>query len=181
METWQLIGIALLVIVLLASPLWKGLLTSRAQKAGEDAGKAFAAKRLPAALDALSTTLDLQTDADTATEVINAAVTVKPKKATAVGPGRWHVTFADRDDVHLRLTDIPGGVRLAVVKTIEFQQFPQGGGDWAKFRERIVEAARARGVATSEGATPHLQRVGDPSGNETLSGAPASIWVAPAG
>jgi hypothetical protein len=177
-ETWQFIGIAILVIALLASPLWKGLLTSRAQRAGENAGKAFAAKRLPAALDALSTTLDLRTDVGTATEVINAAVAAKPKKAAAAGPGQWHVTFADRDDIHLRLTDVPGGVRLAVVKTIEFQEFPQGGGDWAKFRERVVEAAQARGIATGEGAAAHLRRIADPSGKETLSGAPASIWVA---
>ncbi|WP_154793099.1 hypothetical protein [Occultella kanbiaonis] len=178
METWQFIGIALLVIALLASPLWKGLLTSRAQRAGENAGRAFAAKRLPTALDALSTTLDLRTDAGTATEVINAAVAAKPKKAAAAGPGQWYVTFADRDDIHVRLTGVPGGVRLAVVKTIEFQEFPQGGGDWAKFRERVVAAAQARGVATTQGASPHLQRIADPSGRETLGGARASIWVA---
>ncbi|GAB3810614.1 hypothetical protein GCM10028820_00450 [Tessaracoccus terricola] len=179
MPTWQYIGILLLILVLFLSPLWKGMLTRRAQKFGEDAGKNFAAKRLPVALDALSTTLELQTDPATATDVINQAVAAKPKLASAAGPGTWHVAFAERDDVHCRLTEVDGGVRLAVVKSVEFQQFPQGAAYWKKFRERIVKAAQDRGIATREGTSPHLQRITDSSGEATSGGGPACIWVAP--
>ncbi|MBZ2197603.1 hypothetical protein [Occultella gossypii] len=42
-----------------------------------------------------------------------------------------------------------------------------------------AEDALGRRVATTEGASAHLQRIADPSGRETLGGAPASIWVAP--
>lgn len=179
MPNWQYILILLALLVLLSYPIWRRFVLAKVHRVGEDAGQKLVAKRLPGLLDALSTTLELQADPATAEEVINAAVAAKPKKATSAGPGLWNVTFTERDDVQTRLTQTDGGVRLAVVKAIEFMDYPQGGQDWEAFRGRIVEAAQARGVATREGTSPHLQRVLDPKGGETLRGNPKCIWVAP--
>lgn len=177
MDTWTIVlGIAALLLIF-GSPFLKRYLNRKAQNFGEQAGKNFAAKRLPVALDQISTTLELQTDPATATALLNEVVAAKPKKAAAAGPNLWHVSFASRDDIHVRQSQTPTGVLLDVVKTIEFQEFPQGGNDWGKFRGRVVEAAQANGIATREGSSPHLQRVQDPNGGETLGGNPVHVWV----
>lgn len=176
MPTWQYVLILLLLLVLLSYPIWRRFALNKAHQVGANAGKALTAARLPATLEALATTVVLQTDVATATEVINQAVAAKPKKATAVAPGLWHVAFAERDDIHARLTQTQGGAELAVVQVIEFGNFPQGQQDWAKFLERIVEAAQARGIATREGTAPHLERVPNPNGDS--AGTPA-LWMAP--
>lgn len=179
MSPWQYVLILLALVILISYPIWRRFVVGKANELGANAGKSMVAKRLPGLLDELATTLDLQTDVATATEVINQAVAAKPKKATAIAPGLWHLAFSSSDDVHARLTQTESGARLAVVKTIEFMDYPQGGQDWKAFRGRVVEAAQARGVATSEGTSPHLVRAQNPQGDAQSLANAEHMWVAP--
>ena len=142
----------LFLVIVIGAPLLKGYLNQKAANFGAQAGKKFAAKRLPAALELLGGTVRLHTSAEAAQQIVEEAMGHKPKRYTTLAPGRYTMQAIDKDDVTFALAPVTGGIELRIVRIKEHMGFPQGAVYWPDLRAAVVKAAEARGVATTEAA-----------------------------
>jgi hypothetical protein len=154
---YLLVGLFVLVLV-----VFNGKIRSRARRAGRDAGtragQKYADGKLPGALQAMGTTLVLETSAAAAAQVVDSAVATKPKRFQKVADGTYTAKFAEADDVHVRLEPAGSGTRLQVESFRDYMQFPQGRKEWDDLQERVTAAAADAGVPVTEGEVLTYER-----------------------
>lgn len=149
-------------VLVLALVMFGGKIRSRARRAGRDlgtrAGQKYADGKLPGALEAIGTTLVLETSLAAATQVVDTAVATRPKRFRTAADGAYTATFVEPDDVRIRLEPVGSSTRLQVESFRDYMQFPQGRKEWDDLRERVTAAATEAGVSVRDGEVLTYER-----------------------
>ncbi|GAA1729614.1 hypothetical protein [Aeromicrobium alkaliterrae] len=154
---YVVLGAALLVLVWFLPRIRR-----RARRWGNDvgtkAGQKFADNRLPGALAGLGATLVLETNQESAAQVVSAAAATKPKRFRSETPGLVTAKFVEADDVRVRLVPAGSGTQLQVESFRDYMQFPQGLREWEDLQQRVTAAAQAAGVPVRPGGVVTYER-----------------------
>lgn len=155
--TYLLLGILVLVLVV-GGPFLRRWLRTKATRAGENAGKKFAASQLVKALAEFGTTLVIHAPESVAREIVATAAAKKPKDFHPRADGRYGIRFVEPDDAVVRLVPAPDGTRLEMESFREYMGFPQTAPLWKDLRTRVSAAAAANEVSVAEGPRREYRR-----------------------
>ncbi|WP_144876733.1 hypothetical protein [Microbacterium sp. 1.5R] len=146
-------SVAVIIVLALLLPRW---IRRSSEARGVLAGRRFEEEQLRSILDALGTTVELQTEPDTARRLVDAAAGQEPRKFTILGDGVYGIRFLEADDAIARLVPTARGARLQIVEFREYLGRPNTAGFWTDLRTAVTEAASARGIAHETPAATSL-------------------------
>lgn len=145
--------LALVIGVLIAAllfgyPLVRRRLRRLAQAKGGELGRRASSRTITTALEAMATSLDLDTDLASANALVQGVASASKKRVSSVpGSNAWSIAVS-AGQLIVDLVAHPTGVRLSSRQAPEFGQIMQGTRDWQDFSEQVAAAAAERGIAT---------------------------------
>lgn len=147
---YLLLGV-LIVVLIFAGPMLKSRLSRGASRAGDAAGRKFAASQLVETLGEFGTTVVIHAPEPVAREIAAAAIAKKQKEYVIRSDGGYGIRFLEPDDTIVRLVTDPEGTRMQVQTFREYMGVPQTAPLWKELRSRVASAAGARDVSVTEG------------------------------